>query len=80
MRTTTVLRSEREQHFLTQAELAEKSGVSIPTINSLEHGKTGANLVTLRKLAEALGIDPAVLAPLRHPQMEESHAGRNGAD
>ncbi len=74
----TILRSQREQHFLTQAELAEKSDVSVPTINRLEHGKTGATFATIRKLAAALGIDPAILVSLRNPHLEESHDGAGG--
>jgi transcriptional regulator with XRE-family HTH domain len=41
---------------ITQAELAEKSGVSLPTIKRLElgSGQLGARLDTLQKLQRAL--------------------------
>jgi HTH-type transcriptional regulator, competence development regulator len=38
-------------------ELEERSGVSYHTIWRLENGKSGAHPRTLRRLAEALGVD-----------------------
>ena len=55
------LRECRERAFLTQAELAEKSGVAETTINRLKNGHHGARISTVRKLAEALGVAPAEL-------------------
>ena len=55
------LRALREDAFLTQAELAKKSGVSHPTVVRLESGKTAARLPTVRKLAQALGVEPVEL-------------------
>ena len=55
------LREARERAFLTQAELAEKSGVAETTINRLENGHHGARISTVRKLAAALGVAPAEL-------------------
>jgi transcriptional regulator with XRE-family HTH domain len=55
------LRELRERAFLTQAELAEKSGVAETTINRLENGRHGARISTIRKLALALGVPPAEL-------------------
>jgi transcriptional regulator with XRE-family HTH domain len=51
------LKELREARFLTQAELAERSGVSRPTIARIEQ-EGGARFVTIRKLAEALGVTP----------------------
>jgi transcriptional regulator with XRE-family HTH domain len=42
-------------------ELEEMSGVSYNTIWRLETGKTGAQPRTIRKIAEALGVDPVEL-------------------
>lgn len=56
------LRDLRLRAFLTQAELAERSGVSEVTINRLERGQQEARISTVRKLAAALGVDPAELA------------------
>ena len=39
-------------------ELEEMSGVSYNTIWRLETGKTGAQPRTIRKIAEALGVEP----------------------
>ena len=50
------LRAARSMVGLTQAELAEKSGVSLPTIKRLEigSGQLGVRLDTLQKLQRAL--------------------------
>jgi transcriptional regulator with XRE-family HTH domain len=42
-------------------ELEEKSGVSYNTIWRIEDNRQGAHPRTLRKLAEALGVEPAEL-------------------
>jgi transcriptional regulator with XRE-family HTH domain len=47
----------RLDQALTQRELAERSGVSLNTINRLERGFT-ARPPTIRKLAAALGVEP----------------------
>jgi transcriptional regulator with XRE-family HTH domain len=41
--------------------LAERSGVAFDTINKLELGHRPARLVTIRKLADALGVEPKEL-------------------
>ena len=55
------LRQMRESHFLTQGELAERSGVSRQTINRLEQGEIEARMKTMRELAAALGVRPGAL-------------------
>lgn len=54
------LREWREKRAMTQDELAKASGVSRGTIIRLEAGEQ-AHPPTVRKLAEALKIDPAEL-------------------
>jgi putative transcriptional regulator len=49
------LREERERLQLTQAELAEKIGVSRKTINTVENGVFIPSTVLALKLAKALG-------------------------
>ena len=49
------LREERERLQLTQAELAEKVGVSRKTINTVENGVFIPSTVLALKLAKALG-------------------------
>lgn len=52
------LRELRQKAYLSQENLAKKSGVSEATINRLEQGLQLARYVTVRKLAEALGVVP----------------------
>jgi transcriptional regulator with XRE-family HTH domain len=56
------LRRVRLAHFLTQAELARRSGVHALTITRLEGGRTAPSTRTVRALAEALGVAPGELA------------------
>lgn len=60
-RRLTELRRARERAALSQAELAERSGLSRTTIVSLESGRAGAQFATIRKLADVLGVKPADL-------------------
>ena len=55
------LRELRRQKVLSMRELEEIAGVSYNTIWRLETGRTGAQPRTIRKIAEALGVDPAEL-------------------
>ena len=55
------LRALRQQRVLTLRELEERSGVAYNTIWHLENGKREAQPRTIRKLAEALKVDPEEL-------------------
>ena len=55
------LRQLREDRVLSTRELAEISGVHRHTILRLENAQTGAHPRTIRKLAEALGVEPKTL-------------------
>ncbi len=55
------LRELRREHVLSLRELEEKSGVSYNTIWRIEANRQGAHPRTIRKLAEALGVDPKEL-------------------
>lgn len=55
------LRELRRLKVLSMRELEERSGVSYNTIWRLETGKTGAQPRTIRRIAEALGVDPSEL-------------------
>jgi transcriptional regulator with XRE-family HTH domain len=55
------LRQLRVQRALSLRALGERSGVSFATINNLENGNRPARLATIRKLAEALEVDPIEL-------------------
>lgn len=53
------LKDLREQRFLSHRELATRAGVSPTTVLNLETDKEIApQRRTIRKLAEALGVDP----------------------
>ena len=56
----TRLRAARERRALTQGELAVKAGVSRQTVVKIERG-IEPRPPTIRKLARALGVEPADL-------------------
>lgn len=51
----------RKRLFLTQEKLAEKTGLSVQTINDIEGCRTWVSDKSLIKIAEALQISPADL-------------------
>ena len=51
----------RRERVLSLRELEQMSGVSYNTIWRLEDGRQGAHPRTLRKLAQALGVEPKEL-------------------
>jgi HTH-type transcriptional regulator, competence development regulator len=55
------LRRLRAERALTLRDLAEISSVSYDTINKLELGRRPAHASTIRKLANALGVEPREL-------------------
>ena len=55
------LKAVRESRFLTQQELADRSGVSRVTIARLESGDYDARFSTIKKLAAALEVAPESL-------------------
>jgi len=50
------IRTIRQKNGLTQSELADRAGVAVTTIGSLERGDTGTKLTTLWKAIDALDI------------------------
>jgi transcriptional regulator with XRE-family HTH domain len=55
------LRTLRKERALSQRDLACTSGVGSVTISELERGVREAQPRTIRKLAEALGVEPKEL-------------------
>jgi transcriptional regulator with XRE-family HTH domain len=55
------LRELRREQVLSLRELEEMSGVSYNTIWRIEDSRQGAHPRTIRKLAEALGVEPIEL-------------------
>jgi len=61
----------REQRQISQAELARRSSVPQSTISRIEAGETGSvSLANLERLAQALGINAALLI-VHDPEGEE---------
>jgi transcriptional regulator with XRE-family HTH domain len=55
------LRELRVQQALTLRALGERSGIGYDTINKLELGRRPAHASTIRKLADALDVEPKEL-------------------
>jgi DNA-binding XRE family transcriptional regulator len=55
------LRELRQKKLMTQADLSVASKVAAHTISALETGIQEARPGTIKKLAEALGVEPAEL-------------------
>jgi transcriptional regulator with XRE-family HTH domain len=55
------LKRQRTLRALTQAELAERTGVTTATVARIERDEIEPRMTTLRKLAQALEVDPAEL-------------------
>jgi transcriptional regulator with XRE-family HTH domain len=56
-----LLRDYRRRRALTTRELGARAGVSAVTVTMLENGHRQPHMSTLRKLADALGVDPEAL-------------------
>ena len=63
-----LLAAHRRRAKLTQAKLAEHTGLSVDMVSKLEIGATGASLATVQILADALGIEPAELFTAQIPR------------
>src|SRR5215210_6481658 len=58
----------REEQALTQAELAEAARISPSTLSQIESGRVPSPHVgTVRKIARALGVEPAELRRAKEP-------------
>jgi transcriptional regulator with XRE-family HTH domain len=55
------LKQQRMRRALTQAELAERADVTTATVARIERDEIEPRMTTLRKLAQALEVDPAEL-------------------
>ena len=68
------LKEVREELGFSQKELSDKSGIALSTISGIELGKHKARPTTLRKLADAMGVDireitRGPLVPVQVPNM-----------
>jgi transcriptional regulator with XRE-family HTH domain len=58
------VRAARERRSLSQRELAERAGINRNTVWRIEgSGQTEVHPRTIRKIAEALSVEPATLTP-----------------
>ena len=57
------LKKMRERALLTQEELAQRASIGTATLNRIEKDRVEPHFRTIRKLATALGVDPAELLP-----------------
>ena len=55
------LRDLRKRSLLTQEQLAERSGIGVATIIRVERNQVEPRGSTIRKLAEALSVEPEEL-------------------
>ena len=55
------VRVARELQEMTQAQLAEATGIAQPTLSSIESGRSTLGAERAEKLARALKVHPAVL-------------------
>jgi transcriptional regulator with XRE-family HTH domain len=54
------LRAERTKRFLTQAQLAQKAGISQKQLSKIENDEVEPRFSTILSLADALGVDPEI--------------------
>ena len=57
------LKALREEKYLSQRELAKAASMSPTTVFKLEANEAQPQPRTIRKLAEALGVEPSQVAP-----------------
>lgn len=58
-----LIRKAREEHGLTQAQLATNVSLTRTSITNIEHGRQKLLLHTLYEIADALAIEPQALLP-----------------
>jgi transcriptional regulator with XRE-family HTH domain len=76
------LKALREGAGLTQAQLAEKLGVKQPVVAKIESGKTMPDLMTVHRVAHALGylVDPPSYRPMPGRKWAPKNAGGDTID
>ena len=71
------IRVQRAIHDLTQAELAERAGVTRKSVNAIEAGRMVPSVLLALKLAQALGVSVDTLFSLLDPSAgQEAHPGQ----
>lgn len=67
-----LIRDARKAQSLTQADLADRAGVARSWLARVEAGHRGAELETLLRLLDALGLSLTLTAPTRQPQPRQA--------
>lgn len=52
-----VIRNRRKVLGISQQDLAEMSGISLPTVKDIERGIANPSLLTISKLLDVLGLE-----------------------
>jgi transcriptional regulator with XRE-family HTH domain len=71
-----LLKVMRERKALTQAELAERTGLDRTHLSKLETGVYGAHPKTVRKLARVLKVQPVELMAVIDVREVQAHGTR----
>lgn len=66
-----LVRSAREGRGLTQADVAEKLGMSRTSVTNMEQGNQPVSLATLYHLADILDVEPVDLLPAQPTTIED---------
>lgn len=64
-----LIRARRMQMDLTLSEVARRSGLSVPFLSQVERGQTGLTVVSLMKIAEALGVSVNYFLDTQEPDV-----------
>ena len=62
MKTGEIIRTIRKEQGLSQIELAQKAGIAVNSVRLYESGKREPKIGSLRRIAQALGVDVYSLA------------------
>jgi XRE family transcriptional regulator, regulator of sulfur utilization len=62
------LKKIRKEQKLTLKDLAQQTGVSISFLSQVERGKSSVTLESLKKIADALGVNPSIFFAEDHGQ------------
>lgn len=62
------LKNIRKERKLTLKDLAQQTGVSISFLSQVERGKSSVTLESLKKIADALGVNPSIFFAEDHNQ------------
>ena len=52
------VRQWRLEKGLTQEELAHRAGIHVTYVSGIERGHRNASLINIRRIADALGVEP----------------------